>query len=106
MARHDVGSIVDFPEQLGVRVRAGQRMVAVFRVGTQLFAVDDACPHRGFPLHDGSVHGESVRCRSHGSCFNLRTGALERGPAGRGIHAYAACIVGDRVAVEIPDAAD
>jgi nitrite reductase/ring-hydroxylating ferredoxin subunit len=102
MARHVVGTIADFPEQHGVRVVAGDRYLAVFRLGAEIFAVDDYCPHRAFPLNDGVVRGQMVQCRSHGSCFDLRTGALVRGPARRGVTAYAAFVVDDRVEVEIP----
>lgn len=102
MARHVVGTIADFPEQHGVRVTIGPRVLAVFRIGARWFAIDDACPHRRFPLNDGIVHGHSVQCRTHGSCFALATGALERGPARTGVNAYAVFVVGDRVEVDIP----
>ena len=102
MARHEVGTIADFPEQQGVRVHAAGRTIAVFRCGAELFAVDDSCPHRRFPLNDGIVRGHTVQCRTHGSCFNLTTGALERGPSRYGINAYRVFTVGDRVEIEIP----
>jgi nitrite reductase/ring-hydroxylating ferredoxin subunit len=102
MARHVVGTIADFPEQHGVRVLVAQRALAIFRIGADLFAVDDSCPHRRFPLNDGVVSGQTVQCRTHGSCFNLATGALERGPARVGVNAYAVFVVGDQVEVEIP----
>jgi nitrite reductase/ring-hydroxylating ferredoxin subunit len=102
MARHAVGTIADFPEQLGVRVVVAGRALAIFRISDDVFAIDDACPHRRFPLNDGIVRGRSVQCRTHGSCFNLATGALERGPARCGVQAYATLVVGDRVEVEIP----
>ena len=101
MARHVVGTIADFPEQHGVRVVVADRALAVFRIGTELFAIDDSCPHRRFPLNDGIVRGLSVQCRTHGSCFNLATGALERGPSRTGVTAYPVSVVGDRVEVEI-----
>lgn len=103
MARHVVGTIADFPEQHGVHVSVGGRSLAVFRIGVEVFAVADSCPHRNFPLNDGIVVGQSIQCRTHRSCFNLATGALERGPARRGVYAYAAFIVDDRVEVEVPD---
>lgn len=102
MARHVVGTIADFPEQQGVRVIAAQRAVAIFRIGPDFFAIDDSCPHRRFPLNDGIVRGQTVQCRTHGSCFNLATGALERGPSRSGVNAYAVFIVGERVEVEVP----
>lgn len=102
MARHVVGTIADFPEQHGVRVAVGGRALAIFRIGDEFFAVDDSCPHRRFPLNDGIVRGQSVQCRTHGSCFNLATGALERGPARTGVRAYAVSVVADRVEVDLP----
>jgi 3-phenylpropionate/trans-cinnamate dioxygenase ferredoxin component len=84
-----------------VSVVVGGRRIAVFRVGERVLAVDDLCPHRGFPLHDGTVDGTTVRCRTHGSCFDLESGELRRGPANRGVHAYAARIVGGQVAVDV-----
>ena len=101
MTRHVVGTIADFPEQHGVRVLVAGRALAVFRIGTELFAVDDSCPHRRFPLNDGVVSGLTVQCRTHGSCFNLATGALERGPSRVGVHAYKVVVVGEQVEVEV-----
>ncbi|HUI25003.1 MAG TPA: Rieske (2Fe-2S) protein, partial [Candidatus Kryptonia bacterium] len=103
MARVRIGNVADFPDQRGVAVSVGSLRLAVFRLGPAVFAVEDACSHRGFPLNDGSIVSGSVRCRTHGSCFNLRTGAVERGPAARAIVAYPAEIVGDQIEIALPD---
>jgi nitrite reductase (NADH) small subunit len=40
--------------------------VALFRTGTdQVFALLDRCPHKGGPLSQGIVFGESVACPLH-----------------------------------------
>lgn len=98
-----VGSVADFPEQRGVAVSIGTQRLVVVRIGGQVFAVTDSCPHRGFPLHDGSIAGTVIRCRTHGSCFNLRTGAVERGPASRGIATFPARIVDEQIEIDLPD---
>jgi anthranilate 1,2-dioxygenase ferredoxin subunit len=103
MPRLTIGLVTDFLERRGVAVNVGPRRLAIFRVGADVFAIDDVCPHRGFPLHDGSINDGRVSCRTHGSCFNLQTGVIERGPATRGVAVYAAAIVDDHVEVEIPD---
>src|SRR5258708_5253628 len=103
MPRITVGALGEFPNGRGVGVRIGDRRLAVFRVGDAVYAIDDACPHRDFPLYDGTVNGLVVRCRTHGSCFNLATGALVRGPARRGVRTYRAAIVGDQIEVELTD---
>jgi nitrite reductase/ring-hydroxylating ferredoxin subunit len=96
-----LGPLASFPDARGVPVSIGGVRIALFRVGERVFAVDDSCPHRGFPLNDGPVDGTTVRCRTHGSCFDLRSGELLRGPSARGVRAYAATIVDGQVAVEI-----
>ena len=73
----------------------------MFRVDDRVFAVDDRCSHRGFPLNDGILDAASVRCRTHGACFDLDSGAVLRGPARRPIRVYRTEIVDGQVFVEI-----
>jgi nitrite reductase (NADH) small subunit len=98
-----VGALADFPDGKGRPVQVGNRRLAIFRIGEQVFAVDDRCPHRGFPLHDGAVSETSVRCRTHGSCFDLVSGDVLRGPATRPTQAYPARCESDQVLVALPD---
>jgi nitrite reductase/ring-hydroxylating ferredoxin subunit len=50
--------------------------------------LEDRCTHRGGPLHEGDVEGQSIVCPWHGSTFDLRTGRVVRGPASVGQPAY------------------
>ena len=61
---------------LGARVvRASQGDVAVFRTSSdEVFAVRDACPHKGGPLSQGMVHGNTVTCPLHSWKIELATG--------------------------------
>lgn len=62
--------------RLGSRVIKTDTMdVAVFRTGDdQVFALRDACPHRGGPLSQGIVHGTSVTCPLHNWKIDLASG--------------------------------
>jgi nitrite reductase/ring-hydroxylating ferredoxin subunit len=102
MAWVDIGSLDDFVDGSGAAIRAGDRSLAVFRLAEEILAIENRCPHRGLPLHDGTLSGASVRCRTHGSCFDLRSGAVERGPASRGVFVYRVDVTAGRVRVEIP----
>jgi nitrite reductase (NADH) small subunit len=49
--------------------------LAVFRTaGDTVFALLDRCPHKGGPLSQGIVHGETVTCPLHSWQIDLSTG--------------------------------
>lgn len=45
------------------------------------FALRDACPHRGMPLHCGNFDGEKVECSYHGWQFDCHNGQCEAIPS-------------------------
>jgi len=59
----------------GVKVhRRDADKVAVFRLEDGLYAIDDRCPHEGWPLAQGAVKGTVVTCAWHNYKFDLRDG--------------------------------
>jgi len=58
----------------GLAVPVGRGHVAVFRVGDEVFAVDNSCPHQGGSLGLGVVLDGEVTCPWHGLHFCLSTG--------------------------------
>ncbi|WP_434025779.1 nitrite reductase small subunit NirD [[Pseudomonas] boreopolis] len=62
---------------LGARVLEieGMAPIALFRTaGDKVFALRDRCPHKGGPLSQGIVSGESVTCPLHGWNIGLDSG--------------------------------
>ncbi|KAB7771805.1 nitrite reductase (NAD(P)H) small subunit [Xanthomonas maliensis] len=62
---------------LGARVLAvdGLPPIALFRTADDaVFALRDRCPHKGGPLSQGIVAGESVTCPLHGWAIALHSG--------------------------------
>jgi nitrite reductase/ring-hydroxylating ferredoxin subunit/uncharacterized membrane protein len=49
--------------------------------GGPMHVIESRCSHRGGPLHDGKVVDGCLQCPWHGARFDLRTGAVRRGPA-------------------------
>src|SRR5258708_3721481 len=45
------------------------------------FALRDACPHRGMPLHGGQFDGENIECPYHGWKFNGHSGQCQLIPS-------------------------
>ena len=64
-------------ELAGVTVVSGGRHgIAVFASSTsdRVYAVDNRCPHMGFPLHKGSVADGILTCHWHHARFDLESG--------------------------------
>ena len=66
----------------------GGRKVAVANAGGTFFAFDDTCTHRGCSLAKGRLSGTTVTCPCHGSEFDVRTGAVLKGPAQQPVRSY------------------
>ncbi len=50
--------------------------IAIFRTESDnVFALADRCPHKGGPLSQGIVFGESVACPLHNWCIDLKSGS-------------------------------
>ncbi len=55
--------------------REDGKVIAIFRnAEDQVFAVQDKCPHKGGPLSQGIMFGESVACPLHNWCISLNDG--------------------------------
>ena len=59
-------------------VRAGDRDLALFNDDGEFLAVDDACPHQGASLAEGTLHDGRVICPWHSWVFDLRSGRCPR----------------------------
>src|SRR5713101_417348 len=69
-----VGSLAELKEQ-GCKVVTGQHgPIAVFHHNDKVYAVDNRCPHMGFPLHRGTVQDGILTCHWHHARFDLASG--------------------------------
>ena len=48
--------------------------LGLYRVGDAIHAMEDACPHAGFPLSKGRFENGVIVCSAHGLCYDVRTG--------------------------------
>lgn len=56
---------------------AGVPSICLANLDGEFSALYNVCPHRGGPLGQGRVEGESVICPWHAWTFNLKTGVAE-----------------------------
>ena len=76
--------VEDIPMLGARRVRRAQgHEVAVFRnAENKVFALLDRCPHKGGPLSQGIVYGETVACPLHNWQIGLSDGCAQAPDAG------------------------
>jgi nitrite reductase/ring-hydroxylating ferredoxin subunit len=48
--------------------------IAVCNVDGEFYAIENSCPHRGWPLSEGALYGHVIECGLHGWQFDVRTG--------------------------------
>jgi NAD(P)H-dependent nitrite reductase small subunit len=64
-------------------VAFGEVQVGLFRQPEGFFALDNICPHRGAPLHEGFVSDGQVTCPWHQWQFQLQDGKCRNIPGAR-----------------------
>jgi nitrite reductase/ring-hydroxylating ferredoxin subunit len=69
-----VGPLAELQRKGVVVVRGADRPIAVFVHNGRVSAVDNRCPHLGFPLHRGSVQDGILTCHWHHARFDLCSG--------------------------------
>jgi nitrite reductase (NADH) small subunit/3-phenylpropionate/trans-cinnamate dioxygenase ferredoxin subunit len=89
-------------EGQGKTVSVNGKLVALFRDGGALHAIDDTCPHMGASLAGGFVEGGIVTCPWHAWRFRLADGAWADNPRIK-IGCYPVRVEGDAVQIQVPD---
>ncbi|MDX1523528.1 MAG: Rieske (2Fe-2S) protein, partial [Anaerolineae bacterium] len=93
-------------EHPGCKVyQANGHVLALFRTEEGLFAVDNRCPHMGFPLDQGSVKDGILTCHWHHARFDLATGGAFDLFADD-VEAYPVTVEGDDVFVDLSPTRD
>ena len=89
------------PEGKGIVVNVEGKQLAIFRYQGEFFALDETCPHRGGPLHEGLIQEGVVACPWHLWQFNLKTGLSPVNPLSK-VQTYKTRVEGNNVLAEIP----
>ena len=81
-------------------VHLDRHTVCLFAEGNDVHAVDNRCPHMGFPLHRGSVADGILTCHWHHARFDLCTGGTFDQWADE-LHRFPVELDGDDVLVDL-----
>lgn len=79
------------------------RVIALFCVAGQYWAIDDICTHDGGPLSDGVLGDHAIACPRHGAKFDIRTGEALTMPATQPTAAHEVKLDGDTILIRLAD---
>jgi nitrite reductase/ring-hydroxylating ferredoxin subunit len=69
-----VASLAELKVTNCLTVQAERHTIVLFAYGDKVYAVDNRCPHMGFPLDKGSVKDGILTCHWHHARFDLASG--------------------------------
>ncbi len=97
----DVGSVDAVPVRGARIIKTEAGCIAVFRTSeSEVFAMEDRCPHKGGPLSQGIVHGKSVTCPLHNWVISLETGEAQGADEGS-VRTFPVRIEGERLLIDL-----
>jgi nitrite reductase/ring-hydroxylating ferredoxin subunit len=64
----------DVPKNSMRVFKASSREILIVNVEDKFYALDNRCPHIGYPLYFGSLEGKVLTCGFHYAKFDVRTG--------------------------------
>jgi nitrite reductase/ring-hydroxylating ferredoxin subunit len=82
---------------------AGDIRIALCKVESKIYAIEDLCTHDDGPLGEGSVNGFAIECPRHGARFDVRDGSVLRMPAASPVRTFPAHEKDGQVLVEIEE---
>ena len=99
-----VAQVADLSDGEKMVVEVDDRLVALFHVDGQFFAVDDVCTHDGGPLAEGALNGHEIACPRHGARFDIRDGRALCMPATQSTASHEVKVDNGTVLVKLTDA--
>ncbi len=99
----EVATLADIPALGGRVVATRDGEIALLRNERgEVYALDNRCPHKGGPLAEGAVSGDTVYCPLHNWRIDLTCGEA-RDPDTGCVRTWPVRLEGERVFVRLPE---
>jgi nitrite reductase/ring-hydroxylating ferredoxin subunit len=93
-------SLTDLPEGGRITVHLDGHVIALFHTPEGIFAVDNRCPHMGFPLDRGTVKDCILTCHWHHARFDLHSGGAFD-PWADDVRAFPVKVEGNEILIDL-----
>ena len=84
----EAAALDDLPEDDVIGVTVGGHDVALYTVGSDVFATDNLCTHGNARLCDGFLEGHEIECPLHQGRFDVRDGSALCVPLTQPVRSY------------------
>jgi nitrite reductase (NADH) small subunit len=102
MPRVSAGPVDRFPLDRPFLIEIAGRRIALVRRAGGVHALDDACPHAGGPLSEGTVAAGALTCPYHAWVWDLATGDCRAPARDARVTVYPAGIEAGEVWIDLP----
>jgi 3-phenylpropionate/trans-cinnamate dioxygenase ferredoxin subunit len=97
-----LASLQDVPPNSLFSVDVDDSKICLANADGRIYAFQDNCTHKDFPMSAGSIHGgATIECAWHGARFDMATGKAIRLPAIKPLKTYEVTIDGDDILVAV-----
>jgi 3-phenylpropionate/trans-cinnamate dioxygenase ferredoxin subunit len=98
---HCAGELAQLSEDNPIEFKLDGAEVGIFKVGEDIYALENVCPHAYALLTQGFVDGETVECPLHEAVFHIPTGKCLKEPGGRDLKTYAVRLAGESIQIKV-----
>ncbi len=95
------GSAGNLSEDAPLEFEIDGTEIGIYKVGDQLYGLENVCPHAYALLTQGFVDGDTVECPLHEAVFHIPTGKCLKEPGGRDLKVYAVRLAGEEIQIKV-----
>jgi NAD(P)H-dependent nitrite reductase small subunit len=97
---YQVCKLSDLKEKQGKKFIVNEVQIAVFKIGENVFALNNVCPHQHSAIiYDGFIEDDCIVCPAHGWKFRLTDGKLPSGS--KGLESYNVKLLNEFVWIKV-----
>jgi len=98
---HCAGHAGELSEDAPLEFKLEGTEIGIYKVGDEVYALENVCPHAYALLTQGFVDEGTVECPLHEAVFDIKTGQCIKGPGGRALKQYAVRLAGEEIQIKV-----
>lgn len=97
----ELAKVEDIPKNEMHVFNVGKLEILVANVDGEFYAVENRCPHMGYPLFFGTLKGKILKCGFHNAEFDLSSGKALNEVTGKPLRVFKLAMQDSQILVEL-----